>query len=186
MTGNEARGEGGDAPPGSREAVRHDYVHGDFSIARIAAKHGISDTTVGAWAKAGAWTRLVGTKPLKTGRKPRPRGAPLPRRPTIEEIRRRRIVRRMFNVLDAKLTELETRMQNATGDDAPQSAADLERHARSLTAYAGLYAKLVELDEAAKQAGRDLQGAAGNEDADQFRLDLARRLERLVRASRNV
>jgi transposase-like protein len=175
---DEARGEVEAAPRGSREGVRHDYVHGDLSIARIAAKHGISDTTVGDWAKAEGWVRLVGTKPLKTGRKPRPPGAPAPKRPTADQIRRRSLALRLSKVIDAKLQEIETRMQQADASAAPPSAAETERDVRSVSTLMGLYAKLVELN---KQARSDTREAAGIEDADQLRRELLRRLERINR-----
>jgi transposase len=168
--------------PTVREAVEQDYVYGDLSIDRIAAKHGTSDKTVTRWAKEGGWVRLVGTRPLKPGRKPRPPGAPPAKRATIAEMHRRNLVRRLYQVLDVKLKEIETRMQQVEGESAaPQSSADAERDVRSLTALARIYSKLVELDEAANRKGSGKAEAARSDDADQLRRDLALRLERLNR-----
>jgi hypothetical protein len=88
----------------------------------------------------------------------------------------------LYQVLDVKLKEIETRMQQVEGESAaPQSSADAERDVRSLTALARIYSKLVELDEAANRKGSGKAEAARSDDADQLRRDLALRLERLNR-----
>jgi hypothetical protein len=156
-------------------AVWHDYVHGDMSLDRIAWKHRTTDATLRKRAKAGGWVRLVGTTPLPRGRRAGPRGA---EPPSAEEKRRARMVKRLFAVLDAKITALEARMNQ--GDDGVQSAADAERDARSLTALARLYAKLVEMDEAGLAGSQDQM--KDGDDADRLRRDLADRLGRLERS----
>jgi hypothetical protein len=95
------------------------------------------------------------------------------------------MVRRLLEALDNRLTLLETRMApDAELGEPAQSAADAERDARALSGLARLYAKLVELDDAARA------GAKGNpdksrpkpeatDDADRLRRDLALRLQRL-------
>ncbi|ODA66846.1 hypothetical protein A7A08_02143 [Methyloligella halotolerans] len=95
--------------------------------------------------------------------------------------RRKRMVARLFRALEEKMTQMEKRIARGA-DGADASAADSEREARALSALAGLYAKLVELDEGAngKGAAKQRHEAAG--DADHFREDLARRLERLNQA----
>jgi hypothetical protein len=172
-----------DRPGPDWARIEHAYIHGDWSLGRIADAYGSSPTTITAHARKGGWVRLIGTKPLPCGRRARPPGAPRSKRATIDQVRRRTMVRRLLGVLDGKLKELEDRMAEAQGE-APQSAADIERDARSLTALARLYAKLVELDNAAKgEAEGSNQGdAVRSEDADQLRRDLARRLERLGQA----
>jgi len=186
--GSEQARVGDGSEPIDWEKAKHDYIHGDWSINRIAVAHGTSDTTLRKYAKAGGWIRLVGTKPLPPGGKPRPPGAPPPKRATVNQVRRRKMVKRLLEVLDSRLGQLEKRMAQAqSADGVPQSAADMERDARSLNALARLYAKLVELDEAAKPPaskdgqGSDTDAAARSDDADQLRRDLALRLERLNR-----
>jgi hypothetical protein len=175
-----------DVDPIDWEGIKHAYVYGDWSIERIADARGSSATTISKRAKREGWVRLVGTKRLRGGPKPRPPGTPRPKPATEAQLRRRKMVRRLFEVLDGKLREIEERMADAQREGAlPQSAADSERDARSLTALARLYAKLVELDEAATPAageGSDIGAAARSDDADQLRRDLALRLERLNRA----
>jgi hypothetical protein len=93
------------------------------------------------------------------------------------------MVRRLLEALDKKLTLLETRMAPDGGIDASgQSAADAERDARTLSGYARLYAKLVELDDAARAGGKgktDRSKPEATDDADRLRRDLALRLQRL-------
>jgi hypothetical protein len=80
------------------------------------------------------------------------------------------------------------RMQQAENEG--RSAVDVERDARTLSALARVYAKLVELDGATKPAPekRETESkpspARSSEDADQLRRDLARRLERLDRGGK--
>lgn len=128
------------------DKIKHAYVHGDMSLDRIADAFGSSETTISDRAKKGGWVRLVGTKPLPRGRRPRPPGTPRPKQPTADQLRRRQMVRRLFEVLDGKMRQLEDRMANAEGG-SPPSAADTERDARSERAGATL-----------RQAGRARRG----------------------------
>lgn len=166
-------------------AVEHDFIHSGLSQERIAERHGTTRQRVARRAKADGWARLVPTKPLPFGPKPRPPGAPKPSR---AQRRAARILERLYRALDEKMKLLEERMAQAqSADGVPQSAADAERDTRNLGAFARLYAKLVELDEAARNnktgQGSDKPAATRSDDADQFRRDLALRLERLNRAT---
>lgn len=101
---------------------------------------------LGARAKKEGWVRLVGTKKLRPGRKPSLPGVPKAKRATIEELRRRDVIRRLLEALDKRLTHLEKRMAVDGENGVPaQNAADAERDARTLSGLARLYAKLVEL-----------------------------------------
>lgn len=165
------------------EAVRNDYLHSGMSEALIAWKHGTTKETLRRRKRAGGWERVA---PLvrRTSRRAQPRdGAP----PTPTEKRRGRIVKRLYNLLDAKMSEIETRMAEANG--RPMSAAEAEREARNLNSLARLYAKLVEMDEAKAahdKAAHDKAARGANDkktedgaDADRLRRDLAGRLARL-------
>jgi hypothetical protein len=82
-----------------------------MSLERIAAAFGTSARTLTLHAKKEGWVRLVvGTKRLRPGRKPRAPGEPKPKRATVDEVRRRDMVRRLLEALDKRLTLLETRM----------------------------------------------------------------------------
>ena len=93
---------------------------------------------------------------------------------------------RLYLAIDRKVQEIEMRMQQA--EDEGRSAANSEREARTLSALARVYAKLVELDGASKPATEKREteskpsSARSGEDAEQLRRDLARRLERLDRS----
>jgi hypothetical protein len=189
------KGEGGDAARAENaghasgavdwDTIKHAVLYSGLSYRRISDRHGSCEKTIGNKARKEGWVRVVPLQPLPCGRRARPPGAPRPKRETADQIRRRQMVRRLFEVLDTKLREIEERMADARAEGtAPQSAADSERDARSLTALARLYAKLVELDDAAKTAGEgsDKGAATRSDDADQLRRDLALRLERLNRA----
>ena len=143
----------------------------------------MSRTALVVRAKKEGWVRLVGTKPLKTGPKPRPPSEPKPK-PAAQL--RRDMVRRLLEALDKRLTLLETRMaQDAELGEAMQSAADAERDARALSGLARLYAKLVELDDAARAGGKGTTDNAkpeATDDADRLRHELALRLQRLNQA----
>jgi hypothetical protein len=179
---NGARADAEAPPLGSRDGVRHDFVHSDMSLDRIGAKHGIHKTTVARWAKREGWVWLVGTRPLATGRKPRPPGTPPPKRPSVAERRRRHMVERLLKIFDAKIRALEARLQQDESDgETPQSAADTERDARSLSNMLAFHAKLVELEQAAQQG--NTEATTRSQDADRFRRKLALRLERLARTS---
>jgi hypothetical protein len=182
-----AGGEGaraGEPPKIDWDQIEHAYIHGDWSLGRIADVYGSSPTTITARAKKHAWVRMVGTTPLPRGRRQRLPGTARAPRATVDQARRRKMIDRLLKVLDRKLTEIEARMEDAHIEGAPHSAADLERDARSLTSLARIYAKLVELDDEAKSGGQasDTSASARSDDADQLRRDLALRLERLNQA----
>jgi hypothetical protein len=191
---HEGRGENDEASQISDETIatlpdwagaEHDFVHGDLSLDRIARRRGMSRTAIVLRAKKKGWVRLVGTKPLKPGPKPRPPGALMPK-PAAQL--RRDMVRRLLEALDKRLTLLETRMApDAELGEAMQSAADAERDARTLSGLARLYAKLVELDDAARadtkgKPERSVTKPEATDDADRLRHDLALRLQRLNQA----
>lgn len=157
------------------EAVRQDFLYGGMSQRWIAWKHGISRATFHRHRSAGGWERV---EPLarRTSRQANPRdGVP----PTPTEQRRGRILKRLYKLLDAKMSEIETRM--AENDGRPQSAAEAERDARNLNSLARLYAKLVEMDEAKAARGgeRERKKTKDGADADRLRRDLTGRLARL-------
>jgi hypothetical protein len=165
------------------DAIKQAVIHGDWSLRRIAKKHGVGETTIINRMRKRGWVRLVGTKPLPSGTRAGAPGVPREKRAKRKRFNRRKMLQRLFQVLDAKLREIEERMAISDTETAsPQSAADAERDARALTALARLYAKLVELDDAAKQGGqgsKDESAKETSQDADRLRQDLALRLERL-------
>jgi hypothetical protein len=164
------------------EAIKHAVLHSGLSYRRIAEKHGASEKTIANKARAEGWVRIVPLQRLPSGRKPRPPGAPAPKRPTAKQLRRK-MVQRLFAVLDAKLREIEERMVNTAGEGgSPTSAADTERDVRAFGQLMRIYAKLAALDDAEREKKGDKQDNADLrtiEDADSLRREIARRIERL-------
>jgi hypothetical protein len=180
--GVSTRGAAKPAPDGRGidwAAVRHDYLHSGMAQRRIAYKHGMSAEKLRRRRAAEGWERVAPCVPLPTRRATPREGEP----PTPTEVRRARLTKRLYAVLDKKMAELERRM--AERKASPQSAADIERDARALTALMQVYAKLVAMDDAAQAANKTANENAGNsgartdDDADRLRRDLAGRLERL-------
>ncbi len=160
------------------EAVRQDYLHSGLSQAHIARSHGVSKQTLRSRKLACGWERVVPLERPPNRPAPAVDGLGLP--PTPTELRRGRIVKRLYNLLEAKMTEIETRMADAAGH--PRSAAEAERDARSLNALARLYAKLAELDGAQEKRAAQTKKTDDRKDgahADRLRRDLAGRLARL-------
>jgi hypothetical protein len=154
-------------------------LHSGKSLRRIARDWSLATRTLGLRVKQEGWIRVVPMQPAKPGPKPRQPGTPT----RLQALRRKRIVARLFRMLDHKMRLLEECMAAAVREGAaPQSAVDMERDARSFTALMRVYAKLVELDEAAKapaQEGSAAERARSGDDADRFRRDLALRIQRL-------
>lgn len=99
--------------------------------------------------------------------------------------RRAGIISRLYAALDHKMREIEHRIERASqAGGEGLSAADSERDARTLTALARLFEKLSDLDtSSAAQAVPKGEAPAGKEiDADRFRLKIADRLERMLKA----
>lgn len=162
--------------------IEREYVHGDKSLNRISDIYGPSSTTISKYAKAGGWVRLVGTKRLKGGRPPRQPGMARTKPPPAKIRWRQQFVRRLFMLLDDRLIALEARMADANANFSELSAGEIEREARAVSTIAGCYKKIVELEEAARKAGKssEMSAVRSEEDADRLRRELAERLERLA------
>lgn len=166
-------------------AIKDAFLYSGWSIKRICAKHGSTYGTIRHRAETDGWVRVVPMKSLRPGRPPRLPGMPKKKHATKAQRRRREMVERLFKVLDAKLREIEERMAISDSEAAPpQSAADRERDTRGLTALARLLAKVIELDDAAREkeagtADKTTSAKETGQDADRLRQDLALRLKRL-------
>ena len=148
----DGRADGPDARDWGR--VRYDFLYSGKSVARIAADHGLAKTTLRNRIKTFGWVRVIPTQPAKPGPKWK-RPAPDLSGPNGEDLRRRRIVDRA----------------------SPESAADTERDARTITTLMQIYTKLAALDDAAqaKDGGSESRdGARRDDDADRLRRDQGR------------
>ncbi|HZP08675.1 hypothetical protein [Methyloceanibacter sp.] len=183
MEQDDARGDGDGI---DWDAIERAVVHGDWSLRRIAVAHGVGETTIRTRMLKQGWVRLTGTKPLLSGFRAGKPGVPKEKRAKPKRFNRRKMVQRLFRLLDAKLREIEERMANTAGEGAsPTSAADTERDVRAFGQLMRIYAKLAEIDDAERKAKGDKQDNADLrtiEDADSLRREIARRLERLMGA----
>ena len=150
---------GSAAPPPSTPTpwgeIRAAYEGSDLAVAAIAEAYGVSTDTIYGRAKRGKWRRR------------RARGGP----PPSEPLDRKVLIARLFKAVERQIAEVEHRFEAA---DRPSLE---EKDARTLGALARTLELLIGLE---KQAGHD--GHEPEPDIDEFRLDLARRLESLRRA----
>jgi hypothetical protein len=186
------------------DAIAHDYAASAQTVPEICALHSVSPAALYERAKLDGWIKRSvarratangassvtiesgrGSNSLsspilatQTGVHPAgKRSSPRPSPPTSKAA----LVRRMLTALDRKMTAFETRMTLA--GTVPATAADSERDARTLNTLVRLFDKLKGFrTKAATSAGAAAKSRAGGKDihdADRFRNDLARRLERL-------
>lgn len=139
--------------------IRAAYEGSNLTVAAIARAYGITTDRLWTRARRDDWPR-------------RRSGAGETNRPTpAEPLDRRVLVGRLFKAVERQIAEVECRFDGS----APPSLD--EKDARTLAALARTLELLIGLE---KQAGRD--DSEPEPDIDEFRLDLARRLESLRRA----
>ena len=139
--------------------IRAAYEASPLSVAAIAEAYGITADRIWARARRDTWPRR------------RPGAGETARPVAVEPLDRRVLVGRLFRAVERQIAEIERRF------DAARPPNPEEKDARTLAALARTLELLIGLE---KQAGRD--DAEPEPDLDEFRLDLARRLESLRRA----
>lgn len=82
---------------------KHDFMHSGMSIRRIAEKYVVSEGTLRHRIKAWGWVRIVATQRVKPGPKLKRPEPCYGTGPNAEALYRKRIVARLFRVLDHKL-----------------------------------------------------------------------------------
>lgn len=153
------------------------------SFSAIAARFGVHATSVGVHARKHNWP----------GHGTPARVAPLHKRSFVGASmgQRRRLVRRLYNAIDIRLSLMEKRMQQqlaTLGTDNPQlpPPGENEREARAIGALIRNLDKVTEYAadlEATTSGGRTAAAAAAlASEADAFRRDIAERLAKLVPA----
>lgn len=142
-----------DRPPPPWAEIRAAYEGSGLAVAAIAEAYGVSVDTVRGRARRGGWRgrRAGGGSAV-----------------AAEALDRGLLVARLFRAVERQIAEVERRFEGS----APPSLE--EKDARTLGALARTLELLIGLE---KQAGRD--GPEPEPDIDEFRLDLARRLESL-------
>jgi len=142
-------------PPWSE--IRAAYEGSDLAVAAIAEAYGVTSDTIWGRAKRGRWRR-------RRARGEAPAAA-------AEPLDRNLLIGRLFRAVERQIAEVEHRFE---GSDPPNLE---EKDARTLGALARTLELLIGLE---KQAGRGHEET--EPDIDEFRLDLARRIESLRRA----
>ncbi len=187
--------------------IRSAYEQSTQTVEAIAASYGIRAREISENARLLGWTlRPRGTDALRLHQARRmieaatvagaiaPEAASAPlmtdvkaRRPSSggSETHRRAIIRRLYDVIDARLADMEARVATTNS----LSAAEAERESRDLANLIKNFEKLMELSTAlAKPANTDaakpgsdaaLAARALAAEAEQFRREIAERLDRL-------
>ena len=162
-------------------AIEQDYRAGVKSMARIAADHGVSQSTIARRARAAGWPSR-----REVRREPAP---PAPERAAL--------MARMRWLLERQIAHIERR--HAAGPKADEAAdatidnaADRERNARTLGSLIRTLEKLIDLERELSKTeaeepetharSHDRQADEPASDTDAIRTELARRLARLAAA----
>jgi hypothetical protein len=163
--------------------IRKAYEQTSEPVRRIAARYGISHSTVAAHVLREGWVERAppGVRVVPPPPAPQPELHAMavrvePREPDAAEAR----IRRMLGIIDLQLDQMESRMTSGQ----PMTTQDEERQARAFGAITG---NLEKVTEAAADIFRDPgPDAAGNGrldaqrlDAERMRREIAERLERL-------
>lgn len=140
--------------------IRAAYEGSDLAVAAIARAYGIATDRIWRRARRDGWRKRRDAAGATRAEAPLDRST---------------LVARLFRAVERQIAEVERRFEGS----APPSLE--EKDARTLGALARTLELLIGLE---KQAGRETAEPEG--DIDEFRLDLARRLESLRRADGGV
>jgi len=162
------------------DEVRRAYVETSESVRDITARFGISRWSVHDRIKAENWPRRRATRKSSAQR---PLAAA-----TLGM--RRRLIRRLFRILEGKLELMEKRMHTQLEDPEKAknvSAAEREREARAVATFVRSLDKVTEI-AADLDRTTDGRGESTNADelfaeADRFRRELAERLSKFIPVS---
>ena len=154
----------------------------------IAAKFGVSRGTVLYWVDGGP---PAGPRHLP----PLPRRGSGPRRRTsaVKLGSRRQLVERLWRTASRQVREIDDRLRARLGGEQEEEAGERERDARMLAVLVKTLRELSVLDEAASAAEAPAQPQADTlddddpmpRDIDEFRRELARRIQAFVADRRN-
>lgn len=168
-------------PPENWAEIRKAYVETAEPIRRIAARYGISHSTISNralredWPErpppgAHVWAPPAGEPVPVPGRHAMAKRSE-PREPDSAESR----IRRMLGIVDLQLDQMESRMTSGQ----PMTTQDEERQARAFAAIAGNLEKVTEAaTDIFSEAGHE-GGGNGQLDVARMRREIAERLERL-------
>jgi hypothetical protein len=174
-------------------AIARDWAEGVESVAAIAARHRMFPARIYVRAKQEGWPpRIAAPPPAKVRskqkshekqksdeQKPKPprrqKAPPVSPEPHPADAPRDRLVRRLIKAIDLKLEQLEKRMSCRKA----ASAADSERQTRELAQITRAYENVLELSLGTDRTAGTAASPASAADAERWRGEIARRLERL-------
>lgn len=192
--------------PNAWPEVRRSYCETSEPIAAICGRFDITPAELKARRLKEGWpARAPAVQRSGTGAKPKSKPAPVklasPRSSKPKAKRRAdkpssanrgAMIRRLYNAIDLKLTQMEQLMT----DDTETSSADHEREARALSTLIQTFERMLEFDPAARPAhassaaksdranGEPAARASGiaatSADAERLRRDITERVERLM------
>jgi hypothetical protein len=190
--------------------IRRLYLDGEFAIAAIAERHGVSAQRITRRAQRERWPprrpRHRNGAPSKPRDKPTasdpaaipPSAKPRSTRPAgatgsaARSLRARRaLVRRLYTAIDTKLQQMERRMAHdmATEEGSTDTtAADHERDTRAIGALIANLSRVTEIEADLERIPGTAAAPAAQQgdrqladEAERFRREVAERLARLVR-----
>jgi type IV secretory pathway VirB10-like protein len=189
-------------PPDWAE-IRHLYLEGERTVAKIAERYGVSIQRIYQRARREEWPRRTASaviakasanRKVPSSRKTAP---PSQSKRQLKHIARtapnslkarRALVRRLYKAIDTKLQQMERRMARDMATDERTSETTAADHERDTRAIGALIANLSRVTEIEADLER-IPGTATDQQADRqladeaerFRRDVAERLARLVR-----
>jgi hypothetical protein len=188
--------------PHTWDDIRHAFEHSDETVAVIARRFDVTAQQVRYRARKLKWTpRPSGAAALAIANAKRSAGLTRPsyavplaapehkakhdcgtRRDSGSLTHCQAIITRLYDVIDAKLAEIERRIAS----DRTIDSAEAERESREIGTLIKNFEKLTELSDAHDvRTTRRADGGGAAHDAEQLRQDLVRRLERIRAANRD-
>jgi hypothetical protein len=161
-------------------AVRAAYETSTESPVAIARRFGEHHLTVYGRARREGWCRFEGAEvPAADMTTPAPPPKPPRHKAPTKAGTHRRMVERLYSIIDAKLAQMETRMPGQ--DD--QKSADHEREAKTIGTLISNIEKVQELDGDAGKSNKSVGANHFTSDEERVCRDLAERL--IKRANRS-
>lgn len=156
-------------------AIADAYARGPLTVAQICTKFGISRTALYRQARQLGWPRRRKTLRERAGSAHAVVRTEKRRKSALGG--RDQIIGRLYEALERKMTELETRIE-----EGRRSAAECERDARTLNTLVRLFERLSDMEDKSRSktdAPTQASGETIDQDAVRLRKELARRLDRL-------
>ncbi len=163
------------------DEVRRAYIETDETVRDITARYDISSWDLSRRARAESWPRRG---------PPRTAPAKKPFADTTIDVRRR-LVRRLFRILELEFELMEKRMQTQLEDPDKANlvpAGERERDARTVATLVRSLDKVTEIAADLDRTSGGKPGSASADElfaeADRFRRELAERLSKFIPASK--